>query len=250
VSDDAASSRRYGEKESALILRRAVALQEASGRGAARGLSLEDLRQIALEVGVEPSYVTEAARGVVEERGALARFLGGPAQFQYITASAADVGDARDQAIIDEIRRFMGRHGVFRRAGDSLEWKAQDGFGGTFVTVSRVDGETRVRVIGVRTEAAIALFSLAGTAGLITAAILLKKTGLGDGPLAIPTLVTTALATWAGARAIWSRISSGWTRRLRATAEAIGSLLGHPGPDRLPARAGADFPVGESEPGD
>lgn len=156
---------------------------------------------------------------------------------------AADVGDTRDQAIVDEIRRVVGRQGLFERTGDSLEWKAQDATGGTFVTVSRVDDETRVRVIGIRNDAAITVFSLMGAAGFLTAVILLKTTGLGDGFLPIPTLACTALATWAGARAIWSRISSGWTRRLRATADALGEFIGRTGSDEdtvpaeLPARA-------------
>lgn len=225
MRDDAPPTRRYGEKESALILRRAVALQEARGRGAGTGLSLDELRQIALEVGVDPAYVTEAARGVAEARSGLARFLGGPVQFQYLSTHTADVGDARDQAIIDEIRRVVGRHGVFRRTADSLEWKAQDAFGGTFVTVSRVDDETRVRVIGIRNEAAMTVFSLAGGLGLAAGAILLKTTWLGDGLLIIPSITGLALATWGTARAIWSRISSGWSRRLRETRDAVSDLL-------------------------
>lgn len=55
MSDEAPPTRQYGEKESALILRRAVALQEAGGRGAGAGLSLDELRQIALEAGVDPA---------------------------------------------------------------------------------------------------------------------------------------------------------------------------------------------------
>jgi hypothetical protein len=50
-------------------------------------------------------------------------------------------------------------------------------------------------------------------------------------------------------RAIWSRISSGWNRRLRATVEAIGGVLDRPVPDPLPPGAGTDAPEGEPGPG-
>lgn len=227
MNDDAPPARRFSEKEAALILRRAVSLQESGGRSA-RDLSLEELRQIAAEVGVDPDLVTQASRAIEEQNRPLARFLGGPASFQFLSVHAGDVGASRDQAIIDEIRRVVGRHGRIRQTENSLEWQARDAFGGTFVTVSRVDEETRVRVIGVRNDAAITVFSLAGAAGLVAGILLVSSTGLGEGAMAVPTIAGVALATWGSARLLWSRISAGWSRRLRATVEAVSGVLERP----------------------
>ena len=59
------SERRYSDEEFALILRNASALQERRSEGGAvvtsEGLTLEEIRSIAADVGLDPEAVTTAA---------------------------------------------------------------------------------------------------------------------------------------------------------------------------------------------
>src|SRR5436309_1605741 len=73
------SGERYSEQEMALILKRAAELQEgADGRGAQR--TMREIQEIAAEVGIDASFVTEA---VSELRRPPVRvgWLGAPTRF-------------------------------------------------------------------------------------------------------------------------------------------------------------------------
>jgi hypothetical protein len=76
---DSSNSSRYSEQEMALILKRAAELQEGSdGRGITR--SLAEINEIAAEVGIDASFVTEAV-AELQRPTTRAGWLGAPTRF-------------------------------------------------------------------------------------------------------------------------------------------------------------------------
>lgn len=79
--NEASKDRTYSEEELAVILRRAVELQERpTGQVPVRseGFSLREIQAIAREVGLDPDAVARAAATLTPEgRSGLARVLGG-----------------------------------------------------------------------------------------------------------------------------------------------------------------------------
>ncbi len=238
VSDDskpdraaAPPARRFSDREAAVILRRAVELQEkagGSGSGTAitdsRGLTLEQLRQVAAEVGVDPRYVTAAAEsGGQQARGG--RLLGGPISIQHLQVLPGRTDPAHMQAIIDEIRRVTGQHGKITQVADSIEWFGKDAMGGSFVSVSSVGNETRIRAMGNRTEGALLVYTLAGTAALFGAMLAGDLLGPFGVEAVIPGVSAVIGGAYLSARAIWSRHVRKWDQRLRGMVGAVAGIV-------------------------
>jgi hypothetical protein len=53
-------SRRFTDREVALVLKKASELEEVEGTGSGGGLTLDDLEQIASEVGISPALIKKA----------------------------------------------------------------------------------------------------------------------------------------------------------------------------------------------
>ncbi len=216
---------RYSDLEVTQILRRAVELQEKEGAGGGgAGLTLEQLQDIARDVGVDPRFVQDAARSLVRTRRN-GRLLGGPTEFHFVQILPQGYDPARTQAMIDEIRTVMGRHGRVAEVADALEWQARDAGGGTFVSVSRVGHETRARVIGIRTEACVTVYMVFGCVALL-GSIAAGRLLIGFG--AAGSLLGAVLVTgsaWLGARALWTRIARRWDRRLRLLLRSVVEVL-------------------------
>jgi len=71
------SSRRFTDREVALILRRASEIDEREGRYGEGALSQADLREIAAEVGISPNAVDRAV-AAMSDRRAPSTLLGAP----------------------------------------------------------------------------------------------------------------------------------------------------------------------------
>src|SRR5438477_8931583 len=77
--------RRYSDREVRLILRKAVDLQHRSSEAtdSSRGMSLEELTQVAAEAGISATHVSRAALEVGTPAGQPSGFFGSPA---YVVA--------------------------------------------------------------------------------------------------------------------------------------------------------------------
>ena len=105
------------DAETARILETAVELQErarAVGTHSAHGLTVEDLRQIAQEVGVDPRFVDIAVsdvQGPVERhKSALA---GGPVGWRFHSEVVGEIDDDDRGQILQAVRSVMGAKGEF-----------------------------------------------------------------------------------------------------------------------------------------
>lgn len=94
-------SRRFTDREVALVLKKASEIEESVGSGAGGALSLEDLNEIAKEVGISPEAISQAVAGLDRGGGVGAAVWGAPTVHR---AAHAVAGELNEEAIARLIR--------------------------------------------------------------------------------------------------------------------------------------------------
>lgn len=141
------TERRYSDEEVALILREASEAGDGGAAGRAHGLSLTQLKEIAAEVGLDPSQVEVAANRLVHHRaGGKIPFLGTPVTPEFEREIPGELSADDMAELVTTIRKVLGRRGVTGTEMGTFEWKAGDPMGGRYVSVRPKDGSTRLRV--------------------------------------------------------------------------------------------------------
>lgn len=142
-------SRRYTDREVALVLKRASEMEEkrevTPGGGA--GLTLAQLEEIARDVGLDPELVARAARELdTRGRARAAGLLGPPATQKSVLAVPGRLDEEGLRALIQVVDGQVSADGLVTEALGTVRWTATDRFHSTQVTVSPVGEETRVQV--------------------------------------------------------------------------------------------------------
>jgi DNA-binding MarR family transcriptional regulator len=217
------SDRRFTDREVALVLRRAAELDKASpGGGTGRGLSVEDLREIAAEVGIEPSLVTRAVEEL-ESRGGLEplSLLGPPAVRRETRAVPAELTREQIKELIRIMDRDIPAQGTVTEALDSVRWNSSNRTKGVLVAVEPGEGETILRVEeGYGAHIRQVCHFIPMTYGLFGG--LIPGLELGLGPLAV--IAGAVLGTAVGygiGDGLWRAISAGSARRVRSLAAKL-----------------------------
>ncbi len=227
-------SRRYNDQEVGLILQKALEprreAQQLEVDGG--GLSLDQIKEIAAEVGIEPARIELAAASLVEPTPASPNlYVGIPTTIQFqTTLEGISVEELDHSEILAVIRAVMGRHGRVGSEFGSLEWEAKDALGARYVSLMPAKEGVRIRVMGNFRDGM--LVSVAGVGGVTFAA---SSAVLASflGPLGLPAAGALALVP--------PRFFYRWRRRsedarLREVHERLVALLGAPltEPPRLP----------------
>ena len=149
-------SRRYSDREIALILTRTAELQatRAAESEVSAGLSQEELEQIAREAGLDPRYVRSAIAELDAGRGTReSRWLGGSTWIQLERSFAGEVPPREYDALVELIHRTLGEVGQPSVLGRTLRWIALTGMSGRHahgreieVAIASRDGQTTIRV--------------------------------------------------------------------------------------------------------
>jgi hypothetical protein len=227
--------RRYSEDEFALIIRKAFELEDRQSEGVATEardrLSLEDIKVVAREVGLDPALVDRAAAALpLGADNTTARILGGPSKYQMEYTASGQLSEADLGRVIDAIRRATGQQGKVTEVFGSLEWQTVGEVSQIHVTVSPRDKQTSLKVMGDRGATGALLFGIIGIAGGLV------STGIA-GAIIEPTsvagvvgLVTGCLGTgFLTARTIWATTAKGFRSKLRdlmtAASKAIDESL-------------------------
>ena len=165
-------TRYFDEREVARILQKATEPRKSHGvatTSSGDGLTLEEVREIAAEAGIDPARVDEAARSlstpVPVARYSLDVFVGSPTAVQYEAELDIEIGEEERTEIVRLVRAALARQGVVGGQAGSLEWMDQDGFGGRYVTVSPTRTGTRLEVAGNFKEAAAGAAGISGVVG-------------------------------------------------------------------------------------
>jgi hypothetical protein len=218
-------NRRYSDREVGLILQRAL---EPAGRGqaleaAGEGLTLDEIKEIAAEVGIDPGQVEMAAASLLEPDAApINPYAGIPTTVQLQT-TLPHSGLQPDQLseVLTLIRSVQHRQGLTGSEFGSLEWRAKDVLGARYVSVMPTQDGLRVRVLGNFRDGLFAIAAIAGALGLATGAVVTESLGLGG--WSFPIL--------AAAAALPPRFAYRWLRRkedarLREVFDRLVAFLG------------------------
>jgi hypothetical protein len=217
---DMTAERKYSDSEVALILRRAIEMQQDPAvRG--EGLRLQEVRDIAREIGVDPELVTAAANQLpAAGRGHLARFLGGTFTHDIRLVHEPALSPDQLQGLVMAIRSAMEHQGRTREVMGSLEWTTVGEVSQVAVTATPHEGGTTIHVIADRTGSAI--LTTVGSVGLGVFAAAITGAIFEPGVAGGVAVMGTGLAAGALlARTIWQRTTRGFQRKLARLNGAI-----------------------------
>ena len=230
MSNEESKKRRYSEEEFALILRKASEIQVSGGQPAGRtaggGLTLEEIRSIASEAGIDPEAVTRAASilGTLdweEKTGLAAAIFGGPSKYHLDCEIPGRLPPEQMGRILEEIRRAAEHQGQASEVLGGVEWKTVGELSAINVNISpRVD-TTSVQIVGDRGPAGAAtfVFPMMG-AGILVGALggIFEPTSAAG----IISLVTGTLgAGFLTARTIWVSGSRKFRKRLTHLMDSV-----------------------------
>jgi hypothetical protein len=230
------TERRFTDQDVAVILRRAVELDRESGQEArGRGLSLEELQDIAVEVGVDPSMVSRAA----EELGTSSvlrglSLMGDPVVRRGVRAVPGTADEETLRELMRIVDREMPAQGTVTEALGTVRWNSGGRFLSRQVSIEPTPKETLIRVEErfeerVRTMVHAIPSSYAGFLGFIVG---LEQLG-GQVPGFALGLFSVAV-TFAIAGQVWNRVS----RNSRARVENLADALSAEASERLTLTSG------------
>jgi hypothetical protein len=220
LTDDA--TRRFTDREFALVLRAATEIEESEGSGTGGGgLSLADLREIAREVGISPEAVDRAVASLDRGGRAANDWAGAPLVRKAVRA-VPGVADrdtlARLVRIVDEATDATG---TISEALGSVRWTSSDRFRSTLVSLTPGETETTVQVVEKAVPRLRRIFHLLPAAwGVMIATAVLASAGLG--PLAGAAVAGGAMLGGAGiGRLVWGRLSAESATRVERLADTL-----------------------------
>jgi hypothetical protein len=229
-------SRRFTDREVAIVLQKASELDEAVDSDAAGGLSISDLEEIAREVGISASAIQRAVAQLDRGRRPGPSLSGAPLVRKAAHALPTKLG--RD-AVADLVR-LIDEHadgaGAVTEALGSVRWTNSDRFRSTRVSITPRPSETSIEVVEKTTPRMRRIFHALPAAW----AVMLAGPVLGAlEPSLAGGLGLAAMAALVGGglgRAAWSLWSASSARRVRSLAETLANAsleaAREPGPGR------------------
>lgn len=214
--------RRFTDREVALVLQRATELDDTDAGPAGGGLSLDDLKEIAGEVGITPAAIDRAVATLDRGRAIGPSLAGAPRVRKAVRAVATELDRdaiARVMAVVDDRTDSTGS---ITEALGSVRWTGQDRFKSTRVSVTPKDGETIIEVVEKAEPKMRRIFHLLPPAWAL----------MGVAPFAAAfasatmTVALTVLGVAAGlgiGRGAWALVSAASERRVRELAEELAS---------------------------
>lgn len=247
MSDD---SRRFTDREVALVLKRASEIEEVSDarEGAAGALSLGDLKEIASEVGIS----AEALRQAVATLDTPSRGLGGlgsalegaPLVRRAVHAVPRELNEADIADLMRRVDVASDSAGTVSEALGAVRWSASDRFMGTQVTVTPRDDQTTIEVAEKTPARLRRIMHFLPMAWSLVGALPVMQSGSG-----LTTIAAGGLALLFGAtvgRGAFSLLSSRSDRRVRAlAAELAAAAAALPAASEEVARPGSPDSPGE-----
>lgn len=235
MSNDEQQRKRYSEEQFALILKKASEIQTSTGGGSVRlsdggGLTLDEMRSIAEEAGIDPEAITRAAAVVGamawdEKSGLAAAIFGGPGTFHLDCEIPGRLPEGEMGRILEQIRRAAEHQGEATEILGGVEWKTVGELSAVNVNISPRGDSTSVQIVGDRSAAGALTFTfpVAGAAVLVGA---LGATFEPTSAAGIISLITGTLgAGFLTARTLWVLGSRKFKKRLTRMMEAVSASV-------------------------
>ncbi len=230
MGNDDSNRRRYSEEEFALILRKASEIQASggtqSGKSGTSGLTIEEIRSIAGEAGIDPAAVSRAASilGAMEwdeKSGLAATIFGGPDKYHLDCEIPGILPPEEMGRILEEIRRAAEHQGEASEVLGGVEWKTVGELSAINVNISPRGDSTSIQIVGNRGPAGGVTFIFP----MAAAAILVGALGAAFEPTSaagIISLVTGTLgAGFLTARTLWVTSSRKFRNRLTRLMDSV-----------------------------
>ncbi len=247
-------ARHFSDEEVARILRTAADLQERSAAPGQGGrLTLEDLRQIAAEAGIDPRYVdmaaTDSQTPAVRESSTLA---GGDYSWSVHRTVYGEVAEEDRDRVVRAIRSVIRAKGELEDMYGRMEWSYNDGLGPIMVGLVSRDGMTEIDVSARRSEEVGLWYGLVGIpfGGALGGAAVASVVGVSGAPAVLPIVGLMAVTGWGGLRFLWSRLSKAWESKVNRLADAVAAAAQEVAVAPPSIELGAPDPVALPEPPD
>ncbi|MEJ2206603.1 MAG: hypothetical protein P8170_21130 [Gemmatimonadota bacterium] len=219
-------SRRYTEAEFRSILAKAVEDHPSGSVEVVSGLSLEEIKEIGAEVGIDPESLERAARSVESSIDLRSRLAGAPTTCSVERRVTGELASVQASDILSVIRHEMGTTGDLSEQQSFLEWRSSGELGHRVITLSTNEGTTTVRGLADLSQAAVITHLPAGLFGIMGSAIgflVAANSGNELGMVMFAALIPTVLL---GARKLFARLSRGEGRKLERAVEELALLVG------------------------
>lgn len=214
----------YTDQEFALILRKASELAGPSdvNEVSSAGFSLEEMKAIAREAGLDPDLVERAARlaSVRSSESSLERVIGGPVKLRRDARFATGLTEERSALLLSAVRVAVEQAGDGEANASGISWHSVGERSQVLVTAHTEGEGTRVRVLVDRRAELVptAVFTLLGALSVGMATLIsLEAANVASLALGWSLWVGGVAGSVAVGRAVWA--SS--TRKLREKADNL-----------------------------
>lgn len=138
----------YDSREISAILRKATESSSAGDPDGPLGLSIDELRQLATDVGIDPDRITSAVAEIEMGSGRSERtFWGGPFSYNSQILTEGEISAGQWEEMLISIRNFFQSKGDVSTRESVLEWSSPWGTTNSAqVTALKLDGKTRISV--------------------------------------------------------------------------------------------------------
>ena len=192
----------YNEKEIGAILKRAAELSHDDAASNSLGLSLDELKQLGTEAGINPDFILKAATemGAQSSRSGSKNLFGGPVSYTNEMMLDREITPSEWEEMLAKIRTCFKDPGIVTTRENTFEWTVQDRSTKAQVTARMEHGKTHIHLFWAEPAAPIPFLipSLIGT--IISLPITFEALNLSGWPgaLAIMTTFLTlfALGRW------------------------------------------------------
>lgn len=252
MADKRPPRRLFSEKEVSRVLKRATELQAVEGSAETTGLSLEELQQIADEVGIDPRHLVVALAELEQGDDGGFHWLGAPTTVDVERVVEGEVSEQQWERMVQEIRQEFDLVGGAGRVGRSFEWTRDSSDKQAQVTVTPHEGQTTIQIHLRFPDAALQLYfwSLAAAAAL---------GGFIGGGLDLPGLqaffvmISAVIVAFLGLRFVFKGTAKKKERQARDLLARLEQIVAEPAQEAAPlpeatARLDASLLVDEAEP--
>ena len=240
-------SRLYSEKDIGRLIQRATELQQQN-ESTERGLSLDEIKQFAAELGVDPIYMEQAASDLEESNveGSGITITGAPFHTSTTRVVEGFIEDDQWDEMILQLRSLEGVRGEVSDFGKIREWVYEfDGLFSTRVSVSPRDEQTVIEIRKDHRGMAYMAYFVSIFIGVTLAGIALDGSGLSD-VLTYTLAGSGGLGGLASVRVALSLWKKNQVEKVKNIASRVVETLGRVGAETSPALVDAE-PSGEIE---
>jgi hypothetical protein len=227
--------RGYDDREVAIILEKAADLQQVALVPAGARRSLDEIRTIAAEAGMDPAAVDAAAAGMVEPEIDRWPLIGRAPRMELTCSVAGVLDDEGRQQLLGALRRALDARGRATQTAGTLELRHLGLLGRELVVITARRGRTHIEVRGRYRRGLVASFAGGGLAGGLASVGVLEllhvMPHLGD--WGVPLVLGAAVAA---GRAVWGWFSGTKERSLRRLAQKAAEIVEDAPPPALPPR--------------